>query len=166
MNQAQRKFLIDKINSKVNQKVKELEKSLKDSPSLSNHLFTELLAGTLKLKSHEHILASLKTLAMNAKEGSDWLSGESSGRWSSNTGKISLRYADLVELPENYITIKTEVTEHNLKIQQEITDLKIQAETLETRIQLASDKTLQKMINEIDDMGDISLMDAKIKLLN
>ena len=32
-----------------------------------------------------------------------------------------------------------------------------------TRIRLASNKTLEKMINEIDDMGEISLFDKKLK---
>lgn len=36
---------------------------------------------------------------------------------------------------------------------------------LVTRIQLASDKTLEKMISEVDDMGDVSLMDTKLKSL-
>jgi len=34
------------------------------------------------------------------------------------------------------------------------------------RVQLASDKTLQKLINEVDDMGDLSLMDTKLKMLD
>jgi hypothetical protein len=43
--------------------------------------------------------------------------------------------------------------------------LQIQLETLEVRIMVASDKALQKLINEVDDMGDISLIDTRIKLL-
>jgi hypothetical protein len=30
---------------------------------------------------------------------------------------------------------------------------------------VASDKSLEKLVNEVDDMGDISLMDTRIKLL-
>lgn len=40
-----------------------------------------------------------------------------------------------------------------------------QFEGLCTRIQLASNKTLEKMIAEVDDMGDISLVDCTLKAL-
>lgn len=41
----------------------------------------------------------------------------------------------------------------------------MQSEGLCTRIQLASNKTLEKMIAEVDDMGDISLVDCTLKAL-
>ena len=56
--------------------------------------------------------------------------------------------------------------QHNDKIQSEINTLQLQLDAIELRIQLASDKTLQKMINEVDDMGELSLIDTKLKLLN
>jgi rRNA maturation endonuclease Nob1 len=51
------------------------------------------------------------------------------------------------------------------KVNQEIAALKLQLETLEIRIMIASDKVLQSIVNEVDDMGDIRLIDTKIKLI-
>lgn len=79
---------------------------------------------------------------------------------------IKMIVEDLIIIPDNFKTLKDDATVHNQAIEQKVNELKIQAESLETRIQLASDKTLQKMINEVDDMGDISLIDTKIKLLS
>lgn len=55
--------------------------------------------------------------------------------------------------------------EERSKINKQIEELNIQLQTLEVRIMLASDKHLQKLINEVDDMGDIKLIDSKIKLI-
>lgn len=52
------------------------------------------------------------------------------------------------------------------EVDDQIKQLRIQLETLEVRIMVASDKVLQKLINEVDDMGDISLIDTQIKLLD
>ena len=51
------------------------------------------------------------------------------------------------------------------KIYAEISDLRIQLETMEVRIMLASDKALQNIVNDVDDLGDIRLIDSKIKLI-
>lgn len=47
----------------------------------------------------------------------------------------------------------------------EIESLKAKRDTLIMRVKLAPDKRLEVLISEIDDMGDISLMDSKLLLL-
>ena len=89
----------------------------------------------------------------------------SSSRYGSRE-KLEFDADDLFEIPEEY---KIALSKYNTtadEINGKIDTLKTQMETLETRIQLASDKILQTMINEVDDMGDLSLMDTKLKLLN
>ena len=58
------------------------------------------------------------------------------------------------------------VKKHNESIVTEIDLLKVQLDTIEVRVQLASDKTLQNLVNEVDDMGSLSLIDTKLKLLS
>ena len=164
MNSIQRKFLVDRINTKVDEKIKNLRDSLEEFPSASNYIFKAIMSDKLKLKSEAHILSAIKAKALSAKEGTNWLSDERMGMNKENTIKLLLK--DLIELPEDFHEQKNLVSENNRAILKEIEELKIQKETLEVRIQLASDKTLCGLIQEVDDMGDLKLVDAKLKLIN
>jgi hypothetical protein len=164
MNAVQRKFLIEKIQQKVKDKISELEKTLLEYPSASNYIFKSCLNNELELQSPEIIKEAIKKKALAAKEGSNWLSEDRMGWNKENTIKLLIN--ELIVLPNDYKVELERVMIENRKIKEEIKSLKIQLDTIEVRIQLASDKTLQTLINEVDDMGNLSLIDTKIKLLN
>ena len=165
MNQTQRNYLIDKIKATLKIKKEALESQKIARPSASNYIFRAILNGEIKIQSESAIIEALRKKALSAKEGKNWLS--QTDIWSSaRENEISLRIEELIILPEDYKLELERVNEHNSKIQEEINRLFIGIETLEMRIQLASDKTLQGMINDVDDMGNLSLMDTKLKALN
>jgi hypothetical protein len=164
MNQTQRKYLIDKITSRTKQKIEELKKGKLDMPNASNWVFKALLSDNLEIQSQEHILQALKTKALASREGDNWLSGDRGGWDAQRVVKLNLK--DLIVLPEDYYKKMEEAQLHNKEISIQIEILQSQLDTIELRIQLASDKTLQTMINEVDDMGELSLIDTKLKLLN
>lgn len=164
MNQVQRKFLIDRITSTIKTKIDILNKSKIPFPSASNYIFRAVLNNDLKLQSEDVIKYAIKDKALKAKEGENWLSGQRMGFEKERV--ITLQIQDLIQLPEDYKEELKRVTSENSKIEEDIKGLRIQLDTIEVRIQLASDKTLQRLITEVDDMGDISLIDTKMKLLN
>ncbi len=163
MNHAQRKFLIDKINEKTKKDIQELENKKVQFPSFSNYAFLAIMEGKLKLKPADVTLEALKKKALNSTEGANWLSEDRMGWDKIHTVKLAIQ--DIFEIPDGYLQKIEEVKAHNSKITEKIASLKMMSESLETRIQLASDKTLQKMINEVDDMGDISLLDTSLRKL-
>ena len=163
MNQTQRKFLIDKITQEGKKKIEALKSQKEEKPSLSNHIYKALMENSLKLKTEKEILEVLKKRAVEAKEGSDWLSKSRSAFYNSTAGTVTFDPEDLFVFPESYAELRGKVKEKNSEIEKQIHDIEVHLNTLEMRIQLASDKTLQKMINEIDDMGYLSLIDTKIK---
>lgn len=164
MNTAQRKFLIEKITEKAKIKIKELENCKLASPSASNYIFKAILNGTLKLQPEEVILKAIEQKAIKAKEGENWLAEERS--WTANGNMIKLNINDLLIVPEDYFIEYEKVKAHNEAIRKEIAELQVQLDTMEVRIQLASDKNLQSLVNDIDDMGDVKLVDSHLKLLN
>jgi len=164
MNASQRKFLIEKIQNTTRKRIQELTDSKKKYPSVSNYLFKAILQDQLELESEEHILAALKRKALAGTEDKNWLSNQYMGYEKYST--VTLQVSDLIVLPEDYKKELDNVREFNKSIDEEITLLKAQLNTVEMRVQLASDNVLQKLINEVDDMGDLSLIDTKIKLLN
>jgi hypothetical protein len=164
MNTAQRKFLIERIQQKVKDKIEELKKTLLEHPSASNYIFKAVLNNKLELQPKEVILDAIKGKALKAKEGYNWLSDESMG-WNKER-EIRLLLEKLIVLPDDYKEELEKVRTHNKIINEEISQLKLQLDTIEVRVQLASDKTLQNLVNEVDDMGSLSLIDTKLKLLN
>jgi len=168
MNQTQRKFLIDKLEKKSRDKINELKKEKHKYPSTSNYIFKAVLNGTIKIADNKTIIAALTERALKAKEGENWLEPKTSFRdWSEEKERdMQLSIKDLILVPSDYEKEFQSVDKHNIKIDEKIQTLERQVEMLILRVQLASDKKLERMINEVDDMGNLSLIDTKIKLLN
>ena len=164
MNATQRKFLVEKLQEQTKKQIEELHKQRQQFPSTSNYIFKAVMNDTLKLKPEAEILQALKQKALSAKEGSNWLSEDRIGITKENTVRIGLN--ELIVLPQDYKDELDRVVAFNKEINRKIKDLETQLNTLEIRIQLASDKVLQKLLNEVDDLGDLSLVDVKIKALN
>lgn len=164
MNTTQRKFLVERIQQKVKEKIESLQNKKEKYPSASNYIFKAILNNTLQIQPDEVILSALKEKAMRAKEGANWLSEARMGYEKERT--IQLLIEQLIVLPEDYNKELQRVKECNRLIEEQIETLKIQLDAIEVRVQLASDKTLSNLINEVDDMGSLSLIDTKLKLLN
>lgn len=160
MNQAQRNFLIKKIEEKTKTEIKALEGCKPEAPSLSNYLLHAVMSGNFELKTVEHIKEVIRRKALNSKERSGWLNND---RWSDAGVTVSFNANDIFVIPDEYKLLSDEYWQKTKEINNKIRELYIQSETLITRIQLASDKTLQTLINEVDDMGNLSLMDTKMK---
>ena len=122
MNAQQRKFLVDRITDKTKKKISELRDQEIRFPSASNYIFKAALNGELKLKPDAHTIAAIHKKALVAKEGTNWLSGESGWNWDRESD-VKLKLVDLLELPEDYETAKTETSEHNRKIREQIKEL-------------------------------------------
>lgn len=166
MNQVQRKFLIDRIEKQVKISIEALNNNKPEAPNLNNYLLHRVLSGNFKIKSGAEIKEAIRQKALTAKANQNWMTGERSSYNGYRAREFKLDVNDLFDVDEEYKTKQNEYREATAKIDEQIRKLSIQGDTLVTRIQLASDKTLDRMINEIDDMGDLSLIDTKIKLLN
>lgn len=168
MNQAQRKFLIEKIEANVKARTDELKHSnIEQPPSLENYFYGLALSGKLEIQPQEHIKKVMSDRAMkhtSERYSETWL-GTSQGELI-NRSQVKIPIRDLFIVPKEYDDLWNEYRKRDEENKQRIRQLRIECDTLITRIQLASDKTLEKMISEIDDMGDISLMDTKLKLLS
>lgn len=165
MNTTQRKFLVDKIQEETKKRIESLKNQRLAPPSASNYVFKAILDGTLKLQPNEHILGVLGERALNSKEGTNWLSGQSMS-FGKETQISFNRYSDVLIMPDNYTQELLKVKEFNRDLDMQIVALQLSLKGIEMRIQLASDSTLKKLINEVDDMGDITLVDTTVKLLN
>ena len=165
MNSTQRKFLIAKIQEETKKRIEELKKQKLEYPSASNYIFKAILDNTLEIQPHEHIINVLKERALRSVEGKNWLSGDTMGFEKLRAIKFE-KHEDILVLPEAFKAEKDRVSNFNKEISIQIDYLQATLNGIEMRIQLASDSTLKKLINEVDDMGDIKLIDTTVKMLN
>lgn len=162
MNQTQRNFLIKKIEESVKTRIKILEDCRPKHPSINNWLLHAVLSNKFDLQPIENIKECLRQMALKANDREDWLRNH----WgSASKSLINFLPEEIFIIPDEYKQRRDEYKTELKEIDDQIYQLRIQSDTLITRIQLASDKTLDRMISEVDDMGDISLIDTKLKLL-
>jgi len=163
MNQSQRNFLTDKIEASTKEQIKVLENRKPERPNLSNYLLHKIMSNDFEIKSTEELMAHLIDRAINAKDGKDWNSVERN-HWSESKN-IGFKFKDFFVIPEEFKE-KIDAYERECKnIRDEVHAIQSKSDTLIVRIKLASNSTLESMIKEVDDMGNIQLMDTKLKAL-
>ncbi len=165
MNQQQRKFLIDKIEKQIQTTKEALKQSALKPPSLSNYLLNAVMSGNFEIKSTEEIKAMIVAKAKAAKAGENWMNNSSSA-WGNSDSEINFNPAIFFILPQDYVKLRNEYDAEIEKAEIEYQNFKLKAESFIVRLNLASDKTLEKMISEVDNMGDITLLDTKLKYLS
>lgn len=161
MNQTQRKYLMDTLKMSVDSTVKALRNNMPEKPWVQNHLLLACMSGTLKLKPENEILEVFKKRALNSTIRNNWLNDD----WTRGTANVSIAIDDLFVLPDEYVKQVDEYNRKAKEIDDTISELLARSQGLMTRIQLASNSTLERMIAEVDNMGDISLVDCTLKTL-
>lgn len=166
MNTTQRKYLVDKITERIKAKIKALEDTMPEGISLNVYMLHRVMSNDFEIKTNEELKKVILEKALKAGQNKsyreDWL-GNAWG--TASKGNVSFYLSEFFIIPQEYLDmIENRKVEMN-KIYAQIADLNTQLETMEVRIMLASDKALQNIVNDVDDLGDIRLIDSKIKLI-
>lgn len=161
MNQKQRQFLIDRITSKVQDKIKVIKDSLPDCPNFNNYLIHLIMSDKIEMLPCEVIRSTIMNMAIDMKKGKDLFSND----WGREKHTIAIHPRDLFLIPEDFQKQIENYKSQTESKSNEIDRLRNELEMITMRIQLASPSTLQNLINEVDDMGNLSLFDEKLKSL-
>lgn len=166
MNSTQRKFLVDKVTERTELKIQALRNSIPESLSLNVYMLHKVMSNDFEIKSKEDLKKIVLEKALKAGQNKQYREDWLGNTWGvSNKGNVVFTLDEFFIIPNEYLKMREEREQQKIIIEEQIRQLQIQLETLEVRIMVASDKVLQKLINEVDDMGDISLIDTRIKLL-
>lgn len=166
MNSTQRKFLIDKVTERTKSKIDALRDSIPESLSLNVYMLHMVMSNDFQIKSQEDLKKIVLEKALKAGQNKQYREDWLGNAWGvANRSNVAFTLDEFFIIPEEYLKMREEREQQKRIVEEQIRQLQIQLETLEVRIMVASDKTLQKLINEVDDMGDISLVDTRIKLL-
>lgn len=168
MNQEQRKFLITKITETCRTQVKELESSIPEEPLLNNYIIGAFLDNSVKIYDSKTIKANLKSLVESL--GKDDFVDDRDGRWNGSryvkTGPtISINPFLIMEEPKNFKTAFDKWKAIESEIRAKITALESQKDTLILKIQIGSNAILDKLITQVDSLGDLNLFGEQLSLI-
>lgn len=166
MNQSQRTFLIDKIKSNTRIAVKDLENSIPKRPRVQEFLLAKIMADDFEIADNDTIRSMIKGMTSTTQGRKDFLeAGGSSWRNDNEDATIEFNMETLFVLPEEFKQELMMYHEIAGNANAKIKAIELESDSLITRIQLASNKILDKLIQEVDDMGDISLINTQLTLI-
>ncbi len=172
MNNDQRKYLIQQVQETLTTQVNELERSKPKQPSLNNYLIAAFLDNSiefadlspLKDKIRERVLKMGREDALIEESDEDnWYSGR---RRKSETkhNYVKLLAEEVFVIPEDYIKALTEYQSKIDEIQDKVKQLNAQCKTITMKIQIGSAATLDKLVQQIDNMADLNIINNQLLL--
>ncbi len=169
MNQEQRKFLIERVNKTFSKQKEALEKQYrKEPPSLNNYLVAAFLDGTIQFNDIEKLKVKMKETVLRFG-ASDKLVKEHSDRWGNeraykNHNTCEVITEDLFIIPEAYRVALAEYQGNQKVIEEKINELEAQKDTILLKIQIGSNQVLDKLVTQVDNLADLSIMNSQFLL--
>lgn len=163
MNQTQRNFLIEKIKERNKNEKKVLQDSLPERPNLEAFLLNEVMSDRFKIIDNDAIRQMIIDKTLTLKKDKKLLGSKNS--WHQSRDEICFDAEKFFILPKRYQELLDEYERKYKEIWDRLGEIGQLEEMLILRIQLASPKKLEKLVSEVDDFGDLSLFDTKLKAL-
>lgn len=172
MNQDQRKYLIGQIEKSCRDQQENLKAELPIKPSLNNYLVAACLDDSLELTDSETLRSRIKEMVLKfgqsdrlIDEGDDY-SYRSRKRDNQPVNKISLEAEHIFIFPKAYEIALKEYEKKKSEIEKKVELLEAQKNTLVMKVQIGSNTALDKLVLEVDNLGDLSLMNKQFLQLS
>jgi hypothetical protein len=165
MNQDQRKFLLARVEKTHKEELRKLSEEKPSEPSLNNYLIAAILDNSIELKSLDDIKSSIrkKVLALGPQETLT----SSPHSWRDNhasSHEITLTAGVIFVYPKAYLDAYAEWEAKVKEVDQRIVKLNATTETLLLKIQIGSNTSLDRLVDSVDNMIDLTLMNNKLML--
>lgn len=165
MNQKQREFLIKKVENVHTRQARDLKKPQR--PSFSNYIIAAVLDGSVRLKKSEELYATIKDRVLNMSSNDNSMFNTKSRRWNDDDDEddiFEINAKDMFEEPEGHKIAWKEYQDKMDAYNKAVLDLDSTKDTLIMKIQIGSDKVLDRLIEEADNLADLSLMNEQLTL--
>jgi hypothetical protein len=171
MNQTQRDFLIQQVKNACEQQCKKLQKQMPDKPSLNNYLIAAFLDKSIKFADIDVLKNKMRKAVI--KFGTDDLlvDTNSRSRWNDDDDDdgqefVKVDPSDLFIIPKAYTEALAEFNEKKKEIEDKIERLEGVRDTITLKIQIGSAGHLEKIVMQVDNMGDLNLINTQLLLDN
>lgn len=169
MNQDQRKFLIEQVNKSFRAQKELLEEEEESivEPSLNNYLVAAVFDGTFQLQDVEGLKAKIKQRVLKFGKSDKLVTDPNdsySRRGKDNKAEVTLDATDLFVLPEAYVVALEQYRKIKKGKSKELLTLESQRDTIIMKIQIGSNALLDKLVMQIDNLGDLDLTNTQLAL--
>jgi len=164
MNDGQRKWLIDHIESTSKKEINDLELRKPKPPSINNYLMKDIMNGTFEFCSKEVMIKWVSDTILGLGDEESFIS---TGRFGDRRapGHVSIPAKVLFKMPVDYEEAYSNYLKEKEAYDAEEEAIRQRTKTLIIKIRLGSNAVLDKLISQADNLADISLIDTNLKLL-
>ena len=166
MNQQQRKFLIEKVHETSRRQINELQEKKPQRPSLNNYLIAAFLDDSIEFNDIDALKEKMRASVL--KFGPSDVLVKETGRYGRSFDDkdqhVQVKAEDLFVVPEAYKQALEAYEKETAAIKQEIDRLQGLRDTIEMKLQIGSPKILDKIIMQVDNLGDLDLTDTQLLL--
>jgi hypothetical protein len=171
MNEAQRKFLTQRIDNIYKAESEKLRKKIPSRPSLNNYMIAAFLDGSvkfndidiLKKKIRDRVLkmgSESQFIESKNKRGYDWDDDDDDAP----THTVMLNAEELFIVPEAYLVALREYEAAKEKVTSALANLSAQHDTVTLKIQVGSSKALDKLVEQVDNLADLTIINSQLTL--
>jgi len=164
MNQQQRQYLIDQVTNTCNAQQTELKSQIPERPSLNNYLIAAFLDSTIKFKKTDELRDKLKADIIKYGTSEKLVNERSHYSHDRYAQYIQIDPNDLLVIPKTFTKELDIFQKIKTRIQKEIDVLEAHKKTVIMKIQIGSSKMLDKVVSQVDNLGELNLMDTRLQL--
>ena len=170
MNQSQRDYLIREVTQTRDDQIEKLKHKIPIRPSLNNFLIASFLDGSIQFADIELLKTKMRKTVLEMGKDEVLIKererryGRSNRDDDEEVEVVEVLPYDLFIIPKAYIDALSEYEEKKIKIEAEIERLEGVTKTIILKLNIGSGKTLDKLIGEVDNMGDLSLVNTQLAL--
>ena len=173
MNQDQRKFLIGQVEKTANSQIDEIQSEMPTRPSLNNYLVAACLDNTIQLQSVESLKEKIRASVLKFGNDDALVTEEDGDGYSYKRRrdmkgevkqKVTVDAKDIFVIPQAYQDALREYEEKKKQLDDKIKNIEAQKNTIIMKIQIGSAGQLDKLVMQVDSMGDLNLMNSQLIL--
>ena len=165
MNQTQRKFLLDAIETQYSKERDELKDQKPREPSLNNFLIAAILDKSFKLKSQESIRQAVHDRVLRLGKSNALVGSSRYADDDDANGNVSLPASVLFETPPPYRALHDEYKRDLEEWNRKMKNLDDSISAMRIKVQLGSDASLGALVDQADKLCSMSLTTSSTLML-
>jgi hypothetical protein len=167
MNQDQRKYLIEQVHQTCKEQTEKLEEKIPEKPSLNNYIVAAFLDNSIKFANIDTLKKKMRASVLKLGVGQSLIEAGDRGyrhRDLDEKDVVKVIAEDIFVIPQNYIDALKEYEDKKKLINDKIETLRNTEKTITLKLQIGSAVTLDKLIMQVDNMGDLNLVNTQLLL--
>lgn len=168
MNQQQRDYLIKQADRTYQKQRKALEEQEPTRPNLNNYLVAAVLDGSFQLQPVEAVRETIRVKVLELGPSDALIHNEDDyyGRRKKpkSDDAITLPADKLFVIPTNYLEAFAKYEAASAEWAREKEQLEEIMETVKLKLQIGSSKSLEKLIEQADNLADLNIVNTNLLL--